>query len=49
MSNIIVKSFISKNGRDGAMYSEPVECVSPTGEKVIRIVIIIAKIYIETV
>ena len=28
-----IQSFMAKNGRKGAMYAEPVDWVSPTGEK----------------
>ena len=42
------QSFMAKNGREGAMYAEPVEWVSTT-EKLIGNVVINAKIYIGTI
>ena len=40
--------FMAKNGHEGAMYAEPLEWVSPTGEKFIGNVVINGKIYSET-
>ena len=40
------RSLMAKNGREGAMYAEQVEWVSPTGGKFIGNLVIIAKIYI---
>ena len=42
------QSFMKKN-REGAMYAEPVEWVSPTGVKIIGNVMISAKLYIKTI
>ena len=42
------QSFMAKNGREGAMCAEPVEWISPTGDKLIGNIIIKAKIYIGT-
>ena len=43
------QSFMKKNNREGAMYAEPVEWVSPTGLKLIGNVMINAKLYIGTI
>ena len=43
------QSFMKKYNREGAMYAEPVEWVSPTGVKLIGNVMINAKLYIGTV
>ena len=43
------QSFIKKNNREGAMYAEPVEWVSPTGVRLIGNVMINAKLYIGTI
>ena len=43
------QSFMKKNNREGAMYAERVECVSPTGVKLIGNVMINAKLYIGTI
>ena len=43
------QSFMKKNGREGAMYAEPVEWTSPTGQKIIGKVVIKAKIFIGTI
>ena len=48
MSRSIVKAS-RKNGREGAMYSEPVEWLSRTEEKLIGNVVINAKTYIATI
>ena len=40
------QSFMKKNNREGAMYAEPVEWVSPTGVKFIGNVMINAELYI---
>ena len=41
--------FMAKNGREGAMYAEPVEWVSTTGEEFAGNVVINAKIFIGTI
>ena len=41
--------FMAKNGREGAMYAEPVEFVSLTGEKLIGKVVINAKMFVGTI
>ena len=38
-----------KKNREGAMYAEPVEWVSPTGVKFIGMMMINAKLYIGTI
>ena len=43
------QSSMKKNNREGAMYAEPVEWVSPTGVKLIGNVMINAKLYIGTI
>ena len=43
------QSFMTKNGRKSAMYAEPVDWTSPAGQKLIRNVVINAKIYIGTI
>ena len=43
------QSLKAKNGREGAMYAELVEGVSPTGEKLIGNVVINAKICFGTI
>ena len=40
---------MTKNERKGAMYAEPVECTSPTGQNFNGNVVIIANIYIGTI
>ena len=40
---------MAKNGREGAMYTDHAEKVSPTGEKLIQNVVINAKTYIRTI
>ena len=40
---------MTKNGREDAIFSEPVEWTSPTGQKLIGNVIINAEIYIGTI
>ena len=49
MSKSIVKATWQKNGREGAMYAEPVQWVSPTGEKLNGNVVINAKTYIGAI
>ena len=43
------QSFMRKNNREGAMYAEPVEWVSPTGVKLIGNVMINARLSIGTI
>ena len=43
------QSLMTKNGCKGAMYAEPVDWTSPAGQKLIRNVVINAKIYIGTI
>ena len=40
---------MAKNGREGAMYAEPVEWVSPLGVKRIRNLVTNAKIYMVSI
>ena len=43
------QSFMKKNGLEGAMYAEPVEWTSPTGQKFIGNVVLSAKNCIGTI